>query len=535
MNKVVMLIVCMVLLATANGMEPFQIPASQMGRQQVQVERLAVPVTCDYTGVTTVPPWLTRDPPWDPNVQVADVYDLDDQLISMAEDALGRIYVCYEALTTGGDYRFGIATSIDQGVSWDNRAWGIGGYDMRYPEIAITDDGKIWIWGSLTGGTYNNCPCFMRSPIGGYNDPNNLAGVNVFGGLPNFTYPEVVTWGNGNQFVIAQYLDTATPQIFCLFSHDSTAYYGLSFTPSGGDPEKASISVDVVGNDTILIHGIEYYDAAGSDWDVVCYLDTLNGSGGLYGWGTGNTNDDRYPSVFASDGYAYIAYQADVGGEHDIMFSSSTDYGENWSAIDDLTNDVADETYPRLYGYSTTIGCAYNYAQSDVYFNYSIYNGLTGTWLAAPERITDNSSANPNYHCVGLLYTTDYLYSAWEDTRSVGTDGIEIYTARRTTPIGVAENDDAFLIHNIAFAPNPFRDFIRIDYSVPYSQDINITVYDVSGKSVRTLVDKVHEPKRFSAVWDGKDNFGKRVSAGVYFCQIEAGINVISNKLILVR
>ncbi len=535
MNKVVMLIVCMVLLTSANGMEPFQIPASQMECQQVQAERLAVPVTCDYTGVTTVPPWLTLDPPWDPNVQVPDVYDLDDQLISMAEDATGRIYVCYEALTTGGDHRFGIATSTDQGVSWDNRAWGATGYDMRYAEIAITTDGRIWIWGQINGGSLNNHPCFMKSFFGDYNNPDNLNGIFYYG-VPNYYNPEVITYGDGSQFVLASYrIEGGTSDtVAYFFSHDSGGSTYLQKIPYGLDLDIGpSVGVNVVGSDTILIHGIGYYDAANSDWDVDCLLDSMGGA--LYGWGTGNPADDRSPSVFCSQGYAYIAYQADVGGEHDIMFSYSTDCGENWSAIDDLTVDVADETYPRLYGYSTTIGCAYNYAQSDVYFNYSIYNGLTGTWLATPERITDNSSANPSYHCVGLLYTTDYLYSVWEDLRSQGTDGIEIYTARRTTPIGVAENDDALLIHNIAFAPNPFRDFIRIDYSVPYSQDINITVYDVSGKSVRTLVDRMHEPRMFSATWDGKDNYGKRVSAGVYFCQIQAGINAISNKLVLVR
>ena len=440
MKKIFILMVCLVAIAYAAEMIPVHIPASAIHRE-VLPATIEIKAECVYTGITNYPPWLDygRDAPWSTDVQVADVYDLDDQLISMAEDATGRIYVCYEAITTGGDYCFGIATSTDQGVSWDNRAWGVGGYDMRYAEISITDDGKIYIFGSLTGGTYNNCPCFIRSNIGGYNDPDDLAGVSVFGSLPNFTYPEVVTWGNGNQFVIAQYLDdeagTASDQIFCLFSHDSTAYYGLSFTPSGGYPEKASISVDVVGNDTIFIHGIEYYDAAGSDWDVVCYLDTLNGSGGLYGWGTGNTNDDRYPSVFASQGYAYIVYQADVGGgDNDIMFNYSTDYGENWSSIVDLTNNTANEIFPRLYGDGQTIGVDYIYDDSRVQFNYSPDNGIT--WLNDPELVDENGTVSGDYHSVALLYASGYWLAAWEDTRNSGTDGIEIYTSGKNAGQG---------------------------------------------------------------------------------------------------
>lgn len=444
--------VCLVAIAFAAEMIPAHIPASSI-HKEVLPATMEIKAECVYTGITNYPPWLDydRDAPWSTDVQIPDVYDLDDQLISMAEDATGRIYVCYEALTTGGEYRFGIATSTDQGVSWDNRAWGIGGYDMRYPEIAITDDGKIWIWGSLTGGTYVNCPCFMRSNIGGYNDPDDLAGVTYFGSLPNFTYPEVVTWGNNNRFVIAQYLGdeagTSSDQIFCLFSHDSTAYYSLSFTPSGGYPEKASISVDIVGNDTIFIHGIEYYDATGSDWDVVCYLDTLNGSGGLYGWGTTNTNDDRYPSVFASQGYAYIVYQADVGGgDNDIMYNYSTDYGETWASIVDLTNDASNETYPRLYGDDQTIGLDYVYGNNRVRFNYSLDNGIT--WLGTPETVDDNSSVNGNYHSVGLLYTAGYWHAAWEDTRNSGTDGIEIYTSGKNAGQGDITHRPAIIFFN---------------------------------------------------------------------------------------
>ncbi|MBA7478814.1 hypothetical protein ES707_14242 [subsurface metagenome] len=260
-----------------------------------------------------------------------------------------------------------------------------------------------------------------------------------------------MTWGNGNQFVIAQYLDdeagTASDQIFCLFSHDSTAYYGLSFTPSGGYPEKASISVDVVGNDTILIHGIEYYDAAGSDWDVVCYLDTLNGSGGLYGWGTGNTNDDRYPSVFASQGYAYIVYQADVGGgDNDIMFNYSTDYGENWASIVDLTNDTANEIFPRLYGDGQTIGVDYIYDDSRVQFNYSPDNGIT--WLNDPELVDENGTVSGDYHAVALLYASGYWLAAWEDTRNSGTDGIEIYTSGKNAGQGDITHRPAIIFFN---------------------------------------------------------------------------------------
>ncbi len=454
MKKIFILMVCLVAIAFAAEMIPAHIPASAIHRE-VLPATIEIKAECVYTGITNYPPWLDygRDAPWSTDVRIEDGFDLDDQLLSMAEDATGRIYVCYETIISTGRYGWGLATSTDNGATWDNRVYGYyssSNLELRYPEIAITDDGKIWIWGTYTKDNppdaITNAPGFMRSNIGGYNDPDNLYGVTYFA-IPDFAYPEVVTWGNGNEFVIAQYLDAATPEIFCLFSHDSTAYYGLSFTPSGGDPEKASISVDIVGNDTIFIHGIEYYDAAGSDWDVVCYLDTLNGSGGLYGWGTGNPADDRYPSVFASQGYAYIAYQADVGGgDNDIMFNYSTDYGENWSSIVDLTNNTANEIFPRLYGDGQTIGVDYIYDNSRVQFNYSPDNGIT--WLNDPELVDENGTVYRDYHAVALLYASGYWLAAWEDTRNSGTDGIEIYTSGKNAGQGDITHRPSIIFFN---------------------------------------------------------------------------------------
>ncbi|MCK4249923.1 S8 family serine peptidase, partial [candidate division WOR-3 bacterium] len=163
---------------------------------------------------------------------------------------------------------------------------------------------------------------------------------------------------------------------------------------------------------------------------------------------TGNTNDDRYPSVFASQGYAYIAYQGDDGGgDNDIMYNYSTDYGENWADIVDLTNDASNEIYPRLYGDAQKIGVDYVYDNNRVRFNYSIDNGIT--WLGTPETVDDNSTVNSNYHSVGLLHTSSYWHAAWEDTRNAD---IEIYASRRILGQGDITHQPEILTFNYDFA-----------------------------------------------------------------------------------
>jgi subtilisin family serine protease len=458
MKKIFILMVCLVAIGFTAEMIPAHIPASAIHKEVLPATKY-IEAECVYTGVTNYPPWFDygRDAPWTTDVRINDWYDRDDVLTSMAEDALGRIYVCYETVNDDANYCWGLATSIDNGVTWDNRTIEVANpsYYVRYPEISITDDGKIYIFGSVTGGTWNNCPCYMRSHIGGYNDPDDLYGFSLWD-IPDRTYAECVTWGNGNQFVSTQYTvdhsGTDNDSVCVLFSHDSISGGFISyitFRPwsSGSYPGKTSLGLDVTSSgDTIWTHGIEYYDAAGSDWDVVCYLDTLSGSG-LYGWGTGNTNDDRYPSVFASQGYAYIAYQADVGSsDNDIMYSYSADYGENWASIVDLTNDASNETYPRLYGDDQTIGINYLYRDNRIRFNYSLDNGIT--WLNTPEQINEGTTVNPGYHSVSLLYISGYWHAAWEDTRNLGTDGLEIYASGRNAGQGDITHRPAVVFFN---------------------------------------------------------------------------------------
>lgn len=542
-----------VLVALAFGAPTEVVGSTNTVRTEVQaLEAGYIPAERIYTGKTDYPPWLDYlDPPWEGNVQIPDIYDNDDDLTSMAVDALGRIYVCYQAIYYTGPlrYGFGLATSTDNGLTWDNRVFRTGGttYSERQPEIAITDDGKIYIWGVLNGGGFASVPCFMRSKIGFYNDPDSLYGFTYFN-IPNRFYPECVTRGNGDQLVVAQYLvdmtDTATDSVSVLFSEDSTAYYIFGFRPSEGYPEKTSIGCVYDGALDMLIHGVEYFDTTNGDWDVVCYLDTLQGGMGLWGWSTGNPADDRYPSLYTSQNYGYIAYQGDVGtGENDIMFNYSTDYGSTWGAsMIDLTNDVTNETYPRLGGFSTTVAAVYLYGADQVYANYSVLNGQDGSWLTTPEIATDGTTASESYHSASILYTTDYLYASWSDNRNSGTDGLEIYVSRRTTPIGVGENrEDEVSVIEFTATPNPFREKVTIKYAVGGKQygetdyDLTLRIYDVTGRVVKNFL--LPAPcSLLPAVtyWDGSDASGHQVPAGVYFCEAKCGERHLTNKLILI-
>jgi hypothetical protein len=83
--------------------------------------------------------------------------------------------------------------------------------------------------------------------------------------------------------------------------------------------------------------------------------------------------------------------------------------------------------------------------------------------------------------------------------------------------------------------PNPFARQTAIEYALPQRTQIDIKVYNVTGQLVRTLVSNIQEPGYYTTYWEGQDNMGRRVAAGIYFVQMKAEGFEKQNKIILVK
>ena len=75
----------------------------------------------------------------------------------------------------------------------------------------------------------------------------------------------------------------------------------------------------------------------------------------------------------------------------------------------------------------------------------------------------------------------------------------------------------------------------RISFSVRDRGHVALRVFDVQGRLVRTLIDEVHEPGRYSAAWDGRNNRGRRVASGVYFYRITTPVWSQSRKMVILK
>jgi flagellar hook assembly protein FlgD len=70
--------------------------------------------------------------------------------------------------------------------------------------------------------------------------------------------------------------------------------------------------------------------------------------------------------------------------------------------------------------------------------------------------------------------------------------------------------------------PNPFNTSSNIKAILKERSKISITVYNLLGKEVRTLLDKELPAGEYSFEWDGKNSDGNILTSGVYFIRMEA-------------
>jgi hypothetical protein len=84
-------------------------------------------------------------------------------------------------------------------------------------------------------------------------------------------------------------------------------------------------------------------------------------------------------------------------------------------------------------------------------------------------------------------------------------------------------------------SPNPFNRRAAISYALEREADVEITVFDVSGRVVRSLLKKPVPPGDHEVIWDGRDDSGGRVPSGVYFYQFQAGDIVETRKMVLAK
>jgi subtilisin family serine protease len=102
-------------------------------------------------------------------------------------------------------------------------------------------------------------------------------------------------------------------------------------------------------------------------------------------------------------------------------------------------------------------------------------------------------------------------------------------------PTAVAVDGAAPGLPRVVAVPNPLQGAGEIRFALPAAGRARLALYDASGRRVRTLVDGPLSAGSRGIAWDGTDDRGARVAAGVYFAQLTAEGSEVRSKVVLVR
>jgi len=124
----------------------------------------------------------------------------------------------------------------------------------------------------------------------------------------------------------------------------------------------------------------------------------------------------------------------------------------------------------------------------------------------------------PNYSNSNLGKV--YIYTWWEEDEE-------------------DEEEIEFPALTLSTFPNPFCDFLIIEYQIPSAlgceAQVCLRIYNVAGQIKKILVNDKKSPGLYSVIWDGTDNTGDLVQCGVYFIIVETDEYNIKNKLLKLK
>lgn len=272
--------------------------------------------------------------------------------------------------------------------------------------------------------------------------------------------------------------------------------------------------------------------------------------------------------------YPFVAgryWSFDYGPAHFAVVDQYTPYGTATPQLNWLANDLASTTKPWKFVYlhepgwsaggghpnNTSVqtyieplceqyGVAILFAGHNHYYARAVVNGVQhvttgggGAPLASPlggyPNVVDTAKV---FHYCKVEIDGGYLYftavtpeDSVFDSFTLSLPGAGVAPAAGP---GAAEEAVQELVVGLA-SPNPFSLATTINFSLAHETPVEVTVYDIKGRKITTLVDEELPPGAHRAVWDGLDASGREVSPGIYFCSLEARDFIRTAKVLLLK
>ena len=84
-------------------------------------------------------------------------------------------------------------------------------------------------------------------------------------------------------------------------------------------------------------------------------------------------------------------------------------------------------------------------------------------------------------------------------------------------------------------APNPFNPETNISYTLQNSEHVKVSIFNLQGQLIRTLVDETQPAGSYTVRWDGRQENGEMAVSGMYLYRIDAGGQTLTQKMIMMK
>ena len=267
--------------------------------------------------------------------------------------------------------------------------------------------------------------------------------------------------------------------------------------------------------------------------------------------------DPQHPStVYAGGYYRY------TDTTHAALFKS-TDGGDNWF---DLSSGLSGYSYTSHYIYdlevdpkndsmvyaatnqgifkSTDWGASWH-KKGSIYSVYSVVVSpnssnrvFAGGYYGAYYSTDFGDNWNLNNQGLGCQYVSCVkFHPSASDIIYAGTYGGGLYCDTLEAS-GIEEEEEVQIPIGISLSqnyPNPFNPVTVIEYSLDKKSHVELSIYDLLGRKVKTLVNQVKPAGKHPERWDGTDVTGSKVATGVYFYRLKMGKFNESKKMVLLK
>ncbi len=137
---------------------------------------------------------------------------------------------------------------------------------------------------------------------------------------------------------------------------------------------------------------------------------------------------------------------------------------------------------------------------------------------------------NPN---VMLFFNNLAAGDATANPLDAASDGLGLFTTSTLSNDISANLPESYKLHSNY--PNPFNPSTFIAYDLAADGQVDLSIYDIVGRKVKTIVSGYETAGKKTAIWYGTDESGNSLSAGMYFYRLTVSGNVFTKKMILMK